>query len=332
MKPWKKRTASQENQQPNETKRNEKQRQQKKRNLLAAGCSFVLLAVILTAALCFTPKQSIPVEDTLAPSGLPLLSSKSDSDDSSSQSSSQTAPSGSGERPSASESISSEVSSEKNPSQPQECAHTFIDETVMPNCKAQGYTTHTCLKCGYQYTDSYTAPQHDYGKYLCDFCGAPDPSNPYYSLSAWINRSVSSRDELGNPNWTYTSPDASYCITSCENMAWLLIRYSRQSANGEFEDLLLELNSRNQECHVSYTRCTAAGDYQNGTAIVDRSEVRSPATLASALSTGQGSESYPVEAFRADCSNRIEDVMNTVENQMLAPRLGFHVDMLGLTK
>lgn len=217
-------------------------------------------------------------------------------------------------------------------SKPQGCSHTFINETVMPSCTTQGYTTHTCSKCGYSYTDAYTAPQHYIGKYLCDYCGAPDPGNPYYSLSAWINTYVPTRDEAGNPNWVYAGPNnASYSITSCQMMSWLLLRYSRMSENGEWESLDIELNDRDQQCTVYYFRRTAAGDYQNGTAVLDRSAVRSPEQLWAAMSVGEEVENDSKEAFLADCSNRMEDVVSTIQNQLLSPQLGFTVDMLGLT-
>lgn len=37
------------------------------------------------------------------------------------------------------------------------CAHSYKLQTVAPTCTAQGYTTHTCAKCGDTFKDNYTA-------------------------------------------------------------------------------------------------------------------------------------------------------------------------------
>ena len=36
------------------------------------------------------------------------------------------------------------------------CEHSYTNAVTAPTCTAQGYTTHTCTKCGYSYTDTYT--------------------------------------------------------------------------------------------------------------------------------------------------------------------------------
>ena len=37
-----------------------------------------------------------------------------------------------------------------------ECAHEFLEEVVSPTYDNEGYTLHTCTKCGYSYKDNYT--------------------------------------------------------------------------------------------------------------------------------------------------------------------------------
>ena len=37
-----------------------------------------------------------------------------------------------------------------------ECAHEFLEEVVNPTYDNEGYTLHTCTKCGYSYKDNYT--------------------------------------------------------------------------------------------------------------------------------------------------------------------------------
>ena len=38
-----------------------------------------------------------------------------------------------------------------------ECQHSYTDAVTNPTCEQAGYTTHTCTKCGYHYTDGETA-------------------------------------------------------------------------------------------------------------------------------------------------------------------------------
>lgn len=47
-----------------------------------------------------------------------------------------------------------------------ECEHTYTSRVTEPTCTAQGYTTHTCSKCGSSYKDSLTeALGHNYGEW-----------------------------------------------------------------------------------------------------------------------------------------------------------------------
>ncbi len=47
------------------------------------------------------------------------------------------------------------------------CSHSYTDVVTPPTCANQGYTTHTCSKCGDTYKDSYVAAtgQHTYGEW-----------------------------------------------------------------------------------------------------------------------------------------------------------------------
>ena len=49
------------------------------------------------------------------------------------------------------------------------CVHSYTDAVTDPTCTAQGYTTHTCSKCGDSYEDTYTDPvDHTYTEYISD--------------------------------------------------------------------------------------------------------------------------------------------------------------------
>ena len=111
----------------------------------------------------------------------------------------------------------------------EECEHEYISEVTEPTCEEQGYTTHTCTKCGDSYKDSYTdalghtwnegevtkeatctedgemtftcetcgetktekieAPGHTFEDGVCTECGAEEPSEP------------SEPDDSGNSFW-----------------------------------------------------------------------------------------------------------------------------------
>ena len=55
------------------------------------------------------------------------------------------------------------------------CDHDYEAVVTAPTCTEEGYTTHTCSKCGDSYKDSYVdALDHDYVDGKCA-CGAEDP-------------------------------------------------------------------------------------------------------------------------------------------------------------
>lgn len=73
-----------------------------------------------------------------------------------------------------------------NESKPVGCTHHYRIKVVSPTCTERGYTEHVCTVCGQRFSDAFTPAGHQYGKYLCEICGAPDPSVPLHSLCAWL--------------------------------------------------------------------------------------------------------------------------------------------------
>ena len=54
----------------------------------------------------------------------------------------------------------------------EECAHEYESVVTAPTCAVDGYTTHTCSKCGDSYTDSKVAALgHSYTEGVCMVCG-----------------------------------------------------------------------------------------------------------------------------------------------------------------
>ena len=69
---------------------------------------------------------------------------------------------------------------------PDTCVHTYNDVVTAPTCDLGGYTTHTCTRCKYSYTDSqvsalghdyassvtaHTCTEQGYTTYTCSTCG-----------------------------------------------------------------------------------------------------------------------------------------------------------------
>lgn len=75
-------------------------------------------------------------------------------------------------------------------SQNKGCRHDFRSLVLPPNCTTGGYTEHRCQDCGYEYTSDKTEPdgKHDFGKYLCEYCGVADPSRPIETFIVWMQK------------------------------------------------------------------------------------------------------------------------------------------------
>ena len=211
-----------------------------------------------------------------------------------------------------------------SPSQPQGCSHTFIAETVRPSCTEQGYTVHTCSKCGYHYTDAYTAPRHDYGKYLCDYCGHPDPSQPYYSLSAWVVTQIPPDDIHGYQMLKHNNQDGLYYIWCWEDMRDITFRYEGAQA----EEYLSVTFGNDGMCQLAYTN-----RYATGVAEVKKSAVSSSMQLeldSFSLRSGNGSNGSK-EDFVEEMLGKIDGFMNTIQDKLLLPNVGFGLKQLGFT-
>lgn len=76
--------------------------------------------------------------------------------------------------------ISSDVTTTSDT--PPECEHTYTHTVTEPTDKAQGFTTHTCTKCGDSYVDSYTDPLTyvplQYDDYVTELKGINVSENP----------------------------------------------------------------------------------------------------------------------------------------------------------
>ncbi|MGI5896040.1 MAG: helix-turn-helix domain-containing protein [Oscillospiraceae bacterium] len=301
----------------------------KKTIAVVFGCLAVLLLAGVVLAAVLTQNQTVAVNGNIG--GSANLSPKSIMGEPSAPQETQPLPEASGNESissgeegevtfSQSEQMEQQISPQSG-TQPQDCSHTFIMETVRPSCTKQGCTVHTCSKCGYRYTDAYTAPQHDYGKYLCDYCGHPDPSQPYYSLSAWVVTQIPPEDIHGYYLLPYRDEKGLYYIWCWEDMSSITFRYEGAQA----EEYLFVSFENNGMCQLGYTN-----QYATGMAEVKKSAVSSSMQLeldSFSLRSGNGSE----EAFMAEMLGKIDELMNTIQDKLLLPNVGFGLKQLGFT-
>ena len=67
-----------------------------------------------------------------------------------------------------------------------ECSHSYFERTVNPTCTEEGYTIHTCEKCGKSFKDSIIPSRHEYVNYRCSSCGKINPGHGYDYLKIWL--------------------------------------------------------------------------------------------------------------------------------------------------
>ena len=76
-----------------------------------------------------------------------------------------------------------------------ECSHSYFERTVNPTCTEEGYTIHTCEKCGKSFKDSIIPSRHKYMNFYCSECGAADTAHPYETLYAWLVKNGNKDDD-----------------------------------------------------------------------------------------------------------------------------------------
>ena len=68
------------------------------------------------------------------------------------------------------------------------CQHTYEESVVAPNCNSEGYTEHTCSKCGDSYTDSTTPKTvHRFAGGACSNCGMEEITENIEPDTEWYH-------------------------------------------------------------------------------------------------------------------------------------------------
>ncbi len=87
---------------------------------------------------------------------------------------------------------------------PADHLHNYTDAVTAPTCLEYGYTTHSCIICGEQNTDTYVnALGHSYQDGVCTRCGEKDPNATAFSdvsALAWYAEAVQYMTENGLMN------------------------------------------------------------------------------------------------------------------------------------
>lgn len=311
----------------------------KKRTAVVSGCLAVLFLAGVVLAVAFVQNQTVVASGNVGESA--YLSPKSIMGEPSASQETQPLPeapsnesASSGEEDEAAFSQSEQqpeqqISSQSgtqpqsqagSPAQPQGCSHTFITETLMPSCINQGYTEHTCSKCGYYYVDNYTAKRHDYGKYLCEYCGRPDPDNAYYSMSAWVQ--VNGESD-GGEGYLLSSrqEDNLYTISTGKLMSSVVFSCDAPTSG------ISMIFDKGDGCQLSYRN-----EHGNGTLSIAKARL-SPSMQLSAENFSytmyEASGEYSEEAFQADFVRAASGMMEQIQTNLLGPRMQLTLMDLG---
>lgn len=210
------------------------------------------------------------------------------------------------------------------------CVHEYVTKVVAPTCTEQGYTLHTCKKCGKSYRDSFVAPRHEYGKYLCEICGRPDPSTPIYSLGAWLEKNGTLAGNGIYSSIDYKENGISYSIsTNIYYTGSIYFESDKENNPDDMDDdeILSIYMDNTDQCTINYDRDKIGGDVK-----LKKSAVCSSSPLKLNEFENNGSTVCSKDEFTAQMSSKIDGFMNIIQNKMLYPRTGLKLKDFGFTK
>jgi len=209
---------------------------------------------------------------------------------------------------------------------PTECAHVYVVKKVEPTCTSQGYTEHTCTKCGKSYRDGYVGP-HDYGKYFCVYCGRPDPTRPIISLYEWmkIEKNAPIMDSGKFSSINYTENGVTYSIVSDP---WTTVYdhgISFEYEKGE-EIFRIRLEST-KNCSIYYSYNGVNGSNSN----LSNASVNSNLKINLDYFYDGGKTGCTKEELSNQMVSKIDGVMKTIQDKLLTPKTGLKLKDFGFT-
>lgn len=209
---------------------------------------------------------------------------------------------------------------------PTECVHVYVVTKVEPTCTSQGYTEHTCTKCGKSYRDAYIGP-HNYGKYFCDYCGRPDPTRPVLSLYEWmkIGKNAPIMDNGKFSSINYTENGVTYSIVSDP---WTTVYdhgISFEYEKGE-EIFRITLEST-KKCSIYYRYNGVNGSNSN----LSNASVNSNLKINLDYFYDGGNTGCTKEEFSKQMVSEIDGALQTIQDKLLIPKTGLKLKDFGFT-
>ena len=186
--------------------------------------------------------------------------------------------------------------------------HSYTDKTTAPTCTAQGYTTHTCSRCGNSYKDNYVSAlghtpgepvrQENRVEATCTTDGSYDSQVVHCTVCGEV---LSKEHHVitahGHSfNMTYEDESALYCGYGCGTPAVTISFSSSPSGNGTFyytlnSDFVSQLNNYGCEATMHVETADSSRNWVNDEEAVVWSGGASGSLLG--LTWGSYPESYP---------------------------------------
>ncbi|WMJ22532.1 hypothetical protein RBG61_11105 [Paludicola sp. MB14-C6] len=205
--------------------------------------------------------------------------------------------------------------------------HEYTSKTIPPTCTVKGYTIHTCKSCGDSYKDAYSTPQHTYINYLCKFCGQPSRSEPIQSLRAWILKNGT----------LYDNGKAYYIAYGNYSISTLTYEYNKVNDDIQFvydpnnestESLLINMIDDISSCDIHYE---IYKDRICGYVNLNPSKVNASTTLKLDNFNNYNGIQCTEEEFAQKMSDKLNDLINTIQDKLLYPKTGLKFKDFGFT-
>ena len=209
---------------------------------------------------------------------------------------------------------------------PTECVHIYVVKKVEPTCTSQGYTEHTCSKCGKSYRDAYVGP-HDYGKYFCIYCGCPDPTRPLLSLYEWmkIQKNAPIMDNGKFSSINYTENGVTFSIVS--NPWTTVYDHSISFEYEKGEEIFRITLESTKKCSIYYRYNGVNGSNSS----LSNESVNSNLKINLDYFYDGGNTGCTKEEFSKQMTSKIDEAMKIIQDKILTPKTGLKLKDFGFS-
>ena len=200
---------------------------------------------------------------------------------------------------------------------PKECQHSYDKNIEQSSCTKDGLITYTCTKCSHSYTEVIKAA-HEYGKYLCEYCGKIDPqASPCWAMSFWLHRF----GEMNGAGTIYGYPNCEsalnvYCLLNLDS---IYLSYIDDSTGEHFKVSFHTTDS----CFVSYSLGGTRGSFTTSNAALSSS-------MKITFEDFSTSEDNPVDEaeFAEIFASKIDYYMQRIQHEIM-PNTGVGLRFFG---